>query len=140
MSVVGITVIAGAGIAYTLITQNDQQMLTSNSIRIKERGAALYSENCLSCHGDQQAELVFGQPPPHNSEGHTWHHADGELKKWILKGKPYNMPAFGETLSEADVEAILGFIKTWWDPNQRKTQARVSEQYEEMMKKYPQDQ
>lgn len=135
----GITVIVGAGVAYTVVTQNDQQPPAPEFTSIEARGASLYSENCLSCHGDQRAELVFGQPPPHNSDGHTWHHADGELKKWILNGKPFNMPAFKETLTEADIDAILAFLKTWWEPSQRKIQARISEQYTEMMEKYPQD-
>ncbi|KKL47389.1 hypothetical protein LCGC14_2336000, partial [marine sediment metagenome] len=53
-----------------------------------ELGQQVYAENCASCHG---AELE-GQPdwrrrldngrmpaPPHDADGHTWHHADGQL-------------------------------------------------------------
>lgn len=137
--VILVVVVVGVSVINSFISPSDQQVPPQTSSNIEERGAALYSQYCLSCHGDQQAKPVLGQPPPHNSEGHTWHHADGELKKWILNGKPYNMPAFQQTLFEADVEAILAYIKTWWEPNQREVQASVSKQYEDMLEKYPQD-
>lgn len=130
-------VILGVGIAIgNLILRDDKEEINHNLL---ERGWTLYAAHCLSCHGDQNAELVFGMPPSHNAEGHTWHHADVELKNWILSGKPYGMPAFQEKLSEEDVEAILALIKTWWTEDQRKTQAEISRQYEEALRKYKND-
>jgi mono/diheme cytochrome c family protein len=98
-------------------------------------GAALYAENCASCHG---AELE-GQPdwrspgedgvlpaPPHDARGHTWHHDTPLLLEYTLKGgqaaleargvKGFKsgMPAFEETLSEDQVLDILAFIRSTW--------------------------
>lgn len=100
-----------------------------------ETGAALYAENCASCHG---AELE-GQPdwrspgedgvlpaPPHDASGHTWHHDTPMLLDYTLKGGQATlealgvtgvksgMPAFGETLSEDQVLDILAFIRSTW--------------------------
>jgi len=107
------------------------------------RGGPLYAANCASCHG---AELQ-GQPdwqsagedgllpaPPHDATGHTWHHGDGLLFGYTLlggkaalaaRGIEFNsgMPAFGETLSEAEIWDILAFIKSTWPRRVREMQA-----------------
>jgi len=121
---------------FFLFKNGTQKQVATDPDFLVTSGQKLYATYCMSCHGDQDSTLRFGQAPPHNSEGHTWHHADAELKKWILEGRPYNMPAFKEHLNETDVEAILAFIKTWWGPDQRQTQAKLSAQYEEALKKY----
>lgn len=97
------------------------------------RGAELYSQNCQSCHGDATGGSPTDFPPPHNAQGHTWHHGDCDLIEWTLNGKPKfgatgtTMPAFADQLSEADVRDILAHIKTWWTEEQRESQARVTE-------------
>lgn len=37
------------------------------------------------------------------------------------------MPAFKDTLSDADIEALLAFIKSWWTEDQRRHQAQVTQ-------------
>jgi mono/diheme cytochrome c family protein len=37
------------------------------------------------------------------------------------------MPAFAGELTEAEVEAILAYIKTWWTDEQRASQAAVTQ-------------
>ena len=70
--------------------------------------------------------------PSHNATGHTWHHPDAQLTDWVLNGKITGaMPGFGDRLSEAEVNAVLSFIKTWWTPEQRETQADVSQRDQE---------
>lgn len=105
-----------------------------------DRGAAVYAQNCASCHGVN----LEGQPnwrerlpngalpaPPHDASGHTWHHADGMLLDIITRGgqavygsadSPSAMPAFGGNLSEADMAAILEFLKSRWGQEQREYQ------------------
>jgi mono/diheme cytochrome c family protein len=101
-----------------------------------DQGAELYQANCQSCHGDEEGRGASGGAPPHNSSGHTWHHPDAQLTEWILRGKPPGaMPAFGGRLTEAEVDAILAFIKTWWTPEQRETQEDVSKRYEEALER-----
>jgi mono/diheme cytochrome c family protein len=96
----------------------------------------LYQLNCLACHGDREGKGGSGPAPPHNAQGHTWHHPDAQLKEWVLNGRLFGgMPAFKEQLSEADVEAILAHIKTWWTEEQRQSQADVSRRYQEALDK-----
>lgn len=74
-------------------------------------GKALYETYCASCHGvsgegqpnwktlDEQG--VF-PAPPHDSSGHTWHHADEQLLELIADGSSLansGMPAFGASLN-----------------------------------------
>lgn len=135
---IGITVIigiaVGAGLIFIWLNQpSTTQGIEANLSPVIETGRVLYAANCLSCHGDRQAKPAFGQAPPHNGDGHTWHHSDAELIQWILEGRPFNMPAFGDTLSREDAEAILAYIKTWWTPQQRATQADISRRYQEAL-------
>src|SRR5579884_4144742 len=76
-----------------------------------ERGAALYEANCRSCHSGATGGTVRDIPPPHNANGHTWHHQDCLLTKIILDGfedpdapedKP-KMPAFKGQLTDDEV-------------------------------------
>jgi len=54
---------------------------------------------------------------------HTWHHEDSLLLNIIANGgdPKYNskMPAFKETLSKAQMVAILAFIKRTWGREER---------------------
>ncbi len=98
-----------------------------------ERGAVLYQANCQSCHGGATGGKGTDIPPPHNANGHTWHHPDQQLTEIILDGfsfsvGPQKMPAFKDKLSEEDVKAVLAYIKTWWTPEQREWQAKVTAQ------------
>ena len=72
--------------------------------------------------------------PPHNSTGHTWHHSDGQLFEIVLRGgKLYETPtfksrmvAYGETMTPAEIRAVLEYVKTFWGPNEIASQARIS--------------
>lgn len=106
-------------------------------------GAALYAENCASCHG---AELE-GQPewrspgpdgrlpaPPHDESGHTWHHPDSVLFDYTRLGGTAalarqgvefesGMPAFGDKLTDQEIHNILAFIRSTWPERIRDAQA-----------------
>lgn len=103
----------------------------------------LYQDNCAACHG---AELK-GQPdwrspgpdgilpaPPHDASGHTWHHSDAMLfdytrlggrEAMAREGLDFNsgMPGFEDVLSDAEIRAILAYIKSTWPERQRAAQA-----------------
>lgn len=107
-------------------------------------GEPLYAEFCASCHGAN----LEGQPnwrtplptgglpaPPHDETGHTWHHAD-QLLFTITKfggqqgapaGFQSNMPAFGDRLSDRDINAALAFIKSRWPASIQARQQRLSQ-------------
>ncbi len=111
-----------------------------------EQGRAIYQAECASCHG---ADLE-GQPdwqtanadgtypaPPHDAGGHTWHHGDIMLHDYIKRGGQAvldemgvaftsGMPAFGDRLTDGDIEAVLDYIKSTWPDRIRATQAERS--------------
>ena len=98
------------------------------------RGAELYQMHCVACHGGATGGSISDIPPRHNAEGHTWHHADCDLVDMVLDGLPPRegfpeMPAFGDRLTEEEVEAILAHIKTWWEPDQREFQAEITDRF-----------
>ncbi|GLR77405.1 MULTISPECIES: cytochrome c [Azospirillum] len=109
------------------------------------RGRGVYAEQCASCHGRR----LEGQPnwqsrkpdgrlpaPPHDATGHTWHHPDEALFKitkqgiaaFAPPGYSSDMPAFGGKLSDADIWAVLAFIKSSWPEDIRRRHAAMSEQ------------
>jgi mono/diheme cytochrome c family protein len=108
-------------------------------------GATLYRQNCASCHG---AELQ-GQPdwrspgpdgrlpaPPHDATGHTWHHGDDILFRITRDGTAAvvgggyesDMPGFGDALTDAEIRAILDYIKSTWPERERAYQRERTQQ------------
>ena len=97
-------------------------------------GEEIFTTTCISCH---QAGGV-GQPdwhipnaqgilpaPPLNGDGHTWHHSDGFLYRYVKNGGKMletpslpdfksGMPAFGEQLSHEEIVAVLTYVKSLW--------------------------
>lgn len=110
-----------------------------------QRGQLVYQRFCSFCHGAK----LEGQPdwrtrkpdgklpaPPHDETGHTWHHPDELLFGIIKQGlvPPYappnyksDMPAFGDTLKDADIWAVLAYIKSRWPAETRKIQAEIDQ-------------
>jgi mono/diheme cytochrome c family protein len=108
-----------------------------------QRGEELYNAYCASCHGGRTGGRMMDFPPVHNANGHTWHHPDCQLREIIHNGggemgdmmrrmmgssDSPRMPAFADTLTDEEIDAILGYIKTWWTPQQRAMQATATEQ------------
>ena len=94
-------------------------------------GAKVYAAHCAACHGAR----LEGQPnwrqklpngrmpaPPHDEEGHTWHHTDQVLfgitkhgmKDYAPPGYVSDMPAFGRVLSDDEVGRCSSFIASHW--------------------------
>lgn len=95
-------------------------------------GRQVYMGNCSACHGAN----LEGQPnwrrrkadgrlpaPPHDATGHTWHHTDENLFEVTKNGvKPplappgyqSDMPGFGDKLGDAEIWAVIAFIKSRW--------------------------
>ena len=72
--------------------------------------------------------------------GHTWHHADQMLVDYVtlggaetlrrlgVTGIASKMPAFGGTLSEDEIDAVLDYIASHWSERARAYQAEVTRQ------------
>lgn len=99
----------------------------------ERRGQAIYDANCVSCHAGPTGGRIDDYPPPHNANGHTWHHPDcfitrvtrdGIIEPSALAppGAP-TMPAFRDRLSADEIDAVIAYIKTLWTPQQRDAQA-----------------
>ena len=112
-----------------------------------QRGAVVYADYCASCHGAN----LEGQPnwrsrmpngklpaPPHDANGHTWHHPDRQLfaiTKYgsaAIIGNNYesDMAGFGESLSDDEIWDVLAYIKSQWPERERTVQERITRQSE----------
>lgn len=111
-------------------------------------GASVYSQHCAACHGVRGE----GQPnwrergadgrlpaPPHDESGHTWHHPDAQLFAIVKYGLaklidqpdyPTNMPIYDTVLSDAEIVAVLSWVKAQWPKEIQARHDRVNEQYE----------
>jgi len=109
--------------------------------KLVTRGHEVYSLHCAACHGPK----LEGQPnwrvrkpdgtlpaPPHDASGHTWHHDDKLLFDYtklggqalMPEGVKSAMPGFKELLSDADIWAVLSFIKSRWPEEIRQRQPK----------------
>jgi len=99
-----------------------------------ELGETLYANSCAACHGanlEGQANWRSPGPdgrlpaPPHDENGHTWHHGDQLLFDYVKLGGEAvmaqlgmefdsGMPAFGDQLTDNEINNVLGYIKSTW--------------------------
>jgi mono/diheme cytochrome c family protein len=106
-------------------------------------GERIYVQHCASCHGAK----LEGQPnwrqrlpngrmpaPPHDDSGHTWHHPEAVLFGITKYGlvPPYapanyasDMLAFGGTLSDDEIGAVLAYIASHWSADVTKARAEM---------------
>ena len=140
---IGLPVIASSLMAATG-TDGVQTRLQADNLAVVARGEIVYQAHCASCHGVQ----LEGQPnwrqrnaqgrlpaPPHDASGHTWHHADDllfEITKFgpgvVIGDTSYlsDMPAYANILNDAEIVAVLSFIKNTWPDNERQWQEEVN--------------
>ncbi len=112
-------------------------------------GQRIYRRDCATCHGDNlegQKDWKTRSPegllpaPPHDASGHTWHHPDQMLfdmtKYGVQKfaGPDYksDMPAYVDVLTDAEIIAVLSYIKSRWPENIRKRHDGLNKQYEHL--------
>jgi mono/diheme cytochrome c family protein len=110
-------------------------------------GAQVYVEHCAACHGaDLEGQPDWQRPepdgrlraPPHDDSGHIWHHPDQLLIDYVtlggaevlrrlgVAGVVSGMPAFGETLSADEIDAVLDYIASHWSERGRTFQEEVT--------------
>jgi mono/diheme cytochrome c family protein len=71
--------------------------------------------------------------PPHDATGHTWHHSDKQLfdmtktgPAGLVPGYESDMPGFKDTVSDADIWAVLSYIEGTWPAEIRERQQRIN--------------
>ena len=146
IAVAGMAIVAVAGIAALLHGGSDERAFIDPANRdLVARGQAIYANRCASCHGahlEGQPEWRKRRPngrlpaPPHDATGHTWHHPDAVLVDIIQNGlvpgrtAPDNyesdMPAYGASMSHADIVAVLAYIKSTWPAEALEAQRNVT--------------
>ena len=133
--IAGASVVAAGAVWFVVA----DRMVEAETIRLRPdapdvvtQGADIYATACANCHGID----LEGQPnwrsrnadgrlpaPPHNASGHTWHHDATALFQLTkvgvaeMIGDPdyaSDMPAFADTLTDAEIVAVLSFIKSTW--------------------------
>ncbi len=114
----------------------DHSAMDSGAVKKVERwytqemvnqGKPIYQANCAQCHGG------FGQgdanwrkptedgrylPPPLNGTGHAWHHPMDQLRGVIKHGRgpdvPSDMPAWGQKLSDEEIDSVIAWFQSRW--------------------------
>lgn len=119
--------------------------LQPDDAQVQAVGNKVYAAHCAACHGAR----LEGQPnwrmrdargllpaPPHDASGHTWHHPDDVLFRITKHGvaraanlKDYQsaMPAYEGVLTDAEIIAVLSWIKSQWPKDIRAQHDLVNE-------------
>jgi len=147
LAIVGV----GAAVMFTLKWTGGDALpkLDAGDRALVSRGKVIYASHCAACHGQN----LEGQPdwrnrkpngrlpaPPHDASGHTWHHPDQVLfaitKDGLVPGVTApvgyesDMPAFKGTLWDADIAAVLAYIKSTWPANLQAAQQEATREYQ----------
>lgn len=117
--------------------------LYPDDVQMIADGKRLYADQCASCHGaglegegNWRERKSNGRlpAPPHDENGHTWHHDDRALFNLTKHGPQFvagddyesDMPAFRDVLSDRDIVAILSYIKSTWPEKVRATHDEIN--------------
>jgi mono/diheme cytochrome c family protein len=128
-----LALVAGIFVASFIFREPPELGADPTDQRLVALGRQVYDANCASCHGaNLEGQPNWQQPnadgsmpaPPHDPSGHTWHHNDESLFATTKYGgaatspvaAPNNMPAFGGTLTDREIWAVLAYIKSTWPP------------------------
>lgn len=108
--------------------------------QLVEQGKSVYIQYCAECHGanlEGEVDWKLQNPdgsfraPPHDANGHTWHHSDAQLIDAVRLGGARlspdvggtsPMPAYGDTLTDEEIVAVLDYIKSTWPVDIRRAQ------------------
>src|ERR1051325_11660251 len=74
--------------------------------------AKTFNEKCAMCHGEDGKGKAKGTPDLTNAE---WQkkETDAEFTEMIKTGKKPTMPAFADKLSEEQIKALVGYVRSF---------------------------
>lgn len=87
------------------------------------RGAKLYGDHCSSCHQDDGRGAAPAYPPLAGNRAITMASAINPIRIVLNGGfapgtagnpRPYGMPPYGPSLSDAEVAAVVTYIRNQW--------------------------
>ena len=96
----GVILLFQARIDPILATAPAGNAIDPTDVAMVERGEAIYTQQCLSCHGpelrgDGPASEGMDPPPADFTAPHTMVHSEGDLIYWVRNGKQGTaMPGF----------------------------------------------
>jgi mono/diheme cytochrome c family protein len=150
--IVAVTAAAGLvlGIAVVIamnVSQTKRGNLLTDDPRTLRLGAEVYQQRCAACHGAKlEGQANWRErggdgvlpAPPHDASGHTWHHPDdvlfritkyGVAKVANVPNYRSNMPPFEGGLTDAEIVAVLSWIRAQWPEDIRSEQERINKEY-----------
>ena len=92
-------------------------------VRLAATGQRIYDQHCADCHGAQGQGVAGAFPPLAGNRAVTLPRAENLLQTVLFGGygaataghpRPYGMPPFALTLTDAEVAAVLSYIRTSW--------------------------
>jgi len=76
------------------------------------QGADLYAQSCARCHGQEGQGTQ--RAPALNVKGFLTDTGDAAIQQIITLGVPgTSMPAWGDRLTDVEIQSIVGYIRTW---------------------------
>jgi mono/diheme cytochrome c family protein len=90
---------------------------------VRALGERLYGERCAGCHGKQGEGAAGAYAPLAGNRAVTLPAATNVLRVVFNGGfppatagnpRPYGMPPFGHELNDAELAAVISFIRTAW--------------------------
>ena len=142
---IGSVVILAGALYFSTDTQPAEASVDQSDLQVIANGKIAYEQYCASCHG----EGLTGQPnwkvtkadgrlpaPPHDKDGHTWHHSDEILFNYTkdggaslgIKDFKTGMPPFRSMMNDTEIWSTLAYIKSRWPEKHRARQALATEQ------------
>jgi len=95
----------------------------AETARPSARGAALYKDHCVACHGERGEGVPKAYPALAGSRAVTMR-SSANLVHVVLEGgfppstagnpRPFGMPPFAPVLQDADVAELLSFVRASW--------------------------
>lgn len=83
--------------------------VTQESLQL---GADLYAQSCARCHGAEGQGTQ--RAPSLNVKSYLGETSDAVLQQIVTLGVPGTaMPAWGDRLSDAEIQAVVGFMRSW---------------------------
>lgn len=90
---------------------------------VLQRGEKIYAQQCAWCHGERGEGVAGTFPPLAGNRAVNMRHASN-LVQVVRRGgflpatdgnpQPYGMPPFGHLLDDADIAAVLSYVRASW--------------------------
>lgn len=104
-------------------TDTDPREVPQPAAPVLERGGKIYGEHCASCHGEDGKGVRGAYPALAGNRAVTLPDTSN-LVQVVLNGgfppatrgnpRPFGMPPFATSLSDADVAAVITYIRSSW--------------------------